>query len=56
MSISTRASLRDLGKGHRERVVAVDSKTVRALDRYLRLRQRSAHADLPWLWLANGVA
>lgn len=45
--------LRVLGKGRRERVVAVGSKTVRALDRYLRLRQRSAHADLPWLWLGR---
>lgn len=45
--------LRVLGKGRRERVVAVGSKTVRALDRYLRLRQRSSHADLPWLWLGK---
>jgi site-specific recombinase XerD len=45
--------LRVLGKGRRERVVAVGSKTVRALDRYLRLRQRSAHAALPWLWLGK---
>lgn len=47
------AILRVLGKGRRERVVAVGSKTVRALDRYLRLRQRSPHADLPWLWLGR---
>lgn len=45
--------LRVLGKGRRERVVAVGSKTVRALDRYLRLRQRSTHAALPWLWLGK---
>lgn len=45
--------LRILGKGRRERVVAVGAKTVRALDRYLRLRQRSGHADLPWLWLGR---
>lgn len=45
--------LRVLGKGRRERVVALGSKTVRALDRYLRLRQRSPHADLPWLWVGR---
>jgi site-specific recombinase XerD len=31
--------LRVLGKGRRERVVAVGTKTVRALDRYVRIRQ-----------------
>jgi site-specific recombinase XerD len=45
--------LRVLGKGRRERVVAVGSKTVRALDRYVRMRQRSSHADLPWLWVGR---
>lgn len=42
-----------LGKGRRERVVAVGAKTVRALDRYVRMRQRSTHADLPWLWVGR---
>jgi site-specific recombinase XerD len=45
--------LRVLGKGRRERVVAVGAKTVRALDRYVRMRQRSNHADLPWLWVGR---
>jgi site-specific recombinase XerD len=45
--------LRVVGKGRRERVVAVGSKTVRALDRYVRMRQRSSHADLPWLWVGR---
>jgi site-specific recombinase XerD len=45
--------LRVVGKGRRERVLAVGSKTVRALDRYVRLRQRSMHSDLPWLWLGR---
>lgn len=31
--------LRVLGKGRRERIVSIGSKTVRALDRYLRLRR-----------------
>jgi site-specific recombinase XerD len=45
--------LRVLGKGRRERVVAVGAKTVRALDRYVRIRQRSPHVDLPWLWVGR---
>ena len=46
-----RGILRVLGKGRRERVLAIGRKTVRALDRYV--RQRSAHrdAELPFLWL-----
>lgn len=47
------AILRVLGKGRRERVLAVGTRTVRALDRYLRARQRSPHADLPWLWVGR---
>lgn len=43
--------LRLLGKGRRERLVAVGRQTVRALDRYLRLRDRHPAARLPWLWL-----
>jgi site-specific recombinase XerD len=43
--------LRLIGKGHRERLVAVGRQTVRALDRYLRLRDRHAAVQLPWLWL-----
>ena len=45
--------LRVLGKGRRERVVAVGTKTVRALDRYVRMRLRSAHADFPRLWVGR---
>lgn len=45
--------LRVLGKGRRERVVAAGAKTVRALDRYVRMRQRSSHAELPWLWVGR---
>lgn len=43
--------LRLIGKGRRERLVAVGRQTVRALDRYLRLRDRHDAAHLPWLWL-----
>ena len=45
--------IRVLGKGRRERVVHVGAKAVKALDRYVRLRTRHSHADLPWLWLAR---
>ena len=45
--------IRVIGKGNRERVVAIGRKTVAAIDRYLRVRARHAHADLPWLWVAR---
>ena len=43
--------LRVLGKGSRERVLAVGKKTVRALDRYIRIRAQRYDAHLPNLWL-----
>ena len=46
-----RGVLRVVGKGRRERTLAVGKKTVRALDRYLRTRSRHRDADLPLLWL-----
>jgi len=48
-----RGILRVLGKGRRERVVAIGAKTVRSLDRYVRMRQRSTHAEVPWLWVGR---
>lgn len=45
--------LRVLGKGRRERVVGIGAKTIRALDRYLRLRGELARAKEPWLWLGR---
>ena len=44
--------LRVMGKGGRWRIVPVGARTVKALDRYLRLRGRSPYAALPWLWLS----
>jgi site-specific recombinase XerD len=51
------------GKGRRERLSDVGLKGDRALDRYLRARNRHPHAALPWLWLgpkgrltATGIA
>lgn len=47
------AVLRVIGKGNRERVVAVGRKTVRALDRYIRARSQRRDSYLPSLWLGN---
>ena len=41
------------GKGSRTRVVAVGAQTVRALDRYLRVRAKHPGTDLPNLWLGR---
>ena len=48
-----RGILRVMGKGSRERVLAVGRKTVRALDRYLRRRMEHRDVALPQLWLGN---
>lgn len=44
---------RVIGKGRRERLVPLDPRTVRAIDRYLRMRAKHAHTDMPWLWLGE---
>jgi site-specific recombinase XerD len=46
-----RGILRVMGKGSRERVLAVGRKTVRALDRYIRVRGQHRDSHLPNLWL-----
>ena len=48
-----RGLLRVLGKGRRERILGIGRKTVRALDRYLRLRRGRRDAEVPWLWLGT---
>jgi integrase/recombinase XerC len=40
-----------LGKGRRERALPFGHKAGEALERYLRVRARHKHADLPWLWI-----
>ncbi len=42
-----------LGKGRRTRTVRFSTATHQDLDRYLRVRVKSPHADLPGLWLAE---
>lgn len=48
-----RGILRVIGKGRRERVLAIGRKTVRALDRYVRARAQRHNAHLPYLWLGT---
>lgn len=45
--------LRVLGKGRRARIVRLDEKTLRALDRYLRVRARHPKAAEQWLWIGK---
>jgi site-specific recombinase XerD len=40
-----------LGKGRRERALPFGHKAGEALERYLRVRARHKHAELPWLWI-----
>jgi len=44
---------RVLGKGGRDRLLPLDPRTVKALDRYLRVRARHPHSDMRWLWLGK---
>jgi site-specific recombinase XerD len=43
--------IRVLGKGRRERIVPIGNKTIRAVDRYLRVRGKHPENSQPWLWL-----
>jgi integrase/recombinase XerC len=45
--------LRVLGKGERWRLLPIGPKAVKALDRYVRLRARHAHAAEQCLWLGQ---
>ncbi len=45
--------IRVLGKGRRERVVGIGNRAVKALDRYLRMRDRHPYVAEPWLWLGQ---
>lgn len=47
------ATARLFGKGGKWRLVRLSPKTVRALDRYLRVRASHREADSPWLWLGR---
>jgi site-specific recombinase XerD len=45
--------LKVIGKGSRTRLVAIGTNTVRAIDRYQRLRAKRPDAEQPWLWLGR---
>lgn len=45
--------VRVMGKGRRERITHIGAKAVKALDRYLRVRAKHAHAPAPYLWLGE---
>jgi len=45
--------IRVLGKGARWRVVPIGTRTVKALDRYERVRSSHPYADEPWLWIGR---
>jgi site-specific recombinase XerD len=42
-----------LGKGGKDNYIALNNKTLVAVEDYLRARRRHAHAALPWLWLGK---
>jgi site-specific recombinase XerD len=46
-------TLRVTGKGSRTRLVSIGAMTVKALDRYLRVRAKRPEAGLPALWLGR---
>ena len=48
-----RGVLRVLGKGGRFRLVQLGNKSVKALDRYLRMRSKHPRAEEKWLWLGG---
>jgi len=48
-----RATVRVLGKGGKDNVIALGDRTLSAVDDYLRARKKHPHAALPWLWLGK---
>jgi site-specific recombinase XerD len=45
--------LRVVRKGRRIGLAPIGARTIKALDRYLRLRMRHTYADEPWLWIGQ---
>ncbi len=48
-----RALVHVLGKGGKDNYIALNNKTLVAVEDYLRARRRHAHAHEPWLWLGK---
>lgn len=53
LSVAGQEIVRVLGKGRRERQLAIDPATAAALRLYLRERRVHPHAHLPWLWVGQ---
>lgn len=45
--------LRVTGKGRRQRLLPIGTKTTKAIDRYLRKRTQVPAGSLPWLWVGR---
>jgi site-specific recombinase XerD len=43
-------------KGRRQLVIPYGANTAQALDRYVRARRRTRHADRPWLWVSMSAS
>lgn len=41
------------GKGGHDRIIPLDPRTIKALDRYVRARAQHSYTALPWLWLGQ---
>ena len=48
-----RQTIHVLGKGDKDNTIPFSDRTAEAIEDYLRLRKRHAHADEPWLWLGK---
>jgi site-specific recombinase XerD len=48
-----RSTVRVLGKGGKDNIIALSDRTLSAVDDYLRARKKHVHADLPYLWLGK---
>lgn len=53
LSVPSQEIVRVLGKGRRDRQLAIDPATAAALRLYLRERRVHPHAHLPWLWVGQ---
>jgi site-specific recombinase XerD len=53
LSVPNQEIVTVLGKGRRERQLAIDPATAAALRLYLRERRGHPHAHLPWLWVGQ---
>ncbi len=48
-----RGTVRYVGKGGKNNIIAVSNWTLSAIEDYLRVRRKHTHVDVPWLWLGK---